>query len=258
MRRFRSGLATTLIVLSFVIALVPLVLVVVYIASKGAKVISWDFLTGDIPFSTRSADGGIGPAIVGTIVITARRDADGGAARRARRHLPQRVRRASRSSRRSCASCREILTGVPSIVMGLFIYTFWVLRLKEQTGFAGSLALGVPHAPGRDPHVGGDAAARAARAARGEPGAREPQVAHDPHRRAAARGPGDRERRRCSRSPGPRARRRRCCSPSARPRPRTGTSSRARTTRSSLQIFGNANSRRSCPRRSGRSVPRSP
>jgi phosphate transport system permease protein len=33
------------------------------------------------------------------------------------------------------------MTGVPSIVMGLFIYTIWVLRFKSQTGFAGSLAL---------------------------------------------------------------------------------------------------------------------
>jgi len=34
----------------------------------------------------------------------------------------------------------EILTGVPSIVMGLFIYTIWVLRYR-QSGFAGALAL---------------------------------------------------------------------------------------------------------------------
>ena len=34
------------------------------------------------------------------------------------------------------------MTGVPSIVMGLFIYTFWVLHFKEQTAFAGALALG--------------------------------------------------------------------------------------------------------------------
>jgi len=35
-----------------------------------------------------------------------------------------------------------VMTGVPSIVMGLFIYTFWVLHFKDETGFAGSLALG--------------------------------------------------------------------------------------------------------------------
>jgi phosphate transport system permease protein len=36
----------------------------------------------------------------------------------------------------------EIMTGVPSIVMGLFIYIVWVLHFKNQTAFAGSLALG--------------------------------------------------------------------------------------------------------------------
>ena len=36
-----------------------------------------------------------------------------------------------------------LIEGIPSIVMGLFIYTFWVLHFKESgsTGFAGSLAL---------------------------------------------------------------------------------------------------------------------
>ena len=34
------------------------------------------------------------------------------------------------------------MTGVPSIVMGLFIYTFWVLHTAgARNGFAGALAL---------------------------------------------------------------------------------------------------------------------
>ena len=33
------------------------------------------------------------------------------------------------------------MTGVPSIVMGLFIYTLVVLNTKEKNGFAGALAL---------------------------------------------------------------------------------------------------------------------
>jgi phosphate transport system permease protein len=35
----------------------------------------------------------------------------------------------------------EIMTGVPSVVMGLFIYTVFVLKFKELNGFAGALAL---------------------------------------------------------------------------------------------------------------------
>ena len=139
-RRFKSALATVLIVLTFVVALVPLVLVVAYIVSKGIGVISWDFLTGDISFSTRFKTGGIGPAIVGTVVITA------GATRMA---VPLGVlggiylnEYGGKSKFASLVRfLSEILTGVPSIVMGLFIYMIWVLEVKEYTAFAGSLAL---------------------------------------------------------------------------------------------------------------------
>ncbi len=129
--------------LTFVIALVPLTLVVYYIVSKGASVISKDFLTGDIAFSTRSTEGGIGPAIVGTIVITT------GATLMA---VPLGVLGGIYLNEYGGTSkfaslvrfLSEILTGVPSIVMGLFIYTVWVLPRKGAglTAFAGALALG--------------------------------------------------------------------------------------------------------------------
>jgi phosphate transport system permease protein len=141
-RRVKSAIATFFIVLTFLIALVPLVLVVVYIVSKGADVISKDFLTGDIAFSTRSTEGGIGPAIVGTIVITA------GATLMA---VPLGILggiylNEYGGTSKFAALVRflsEILTGVPSIVMGLFVYTIWVLPRKADgySGFAGSLAL---------------------------------------------------------------------------------------------------------------------
>ena len=36
----------------------------------------------------------------------------------------------------------DVMTGIPSIIAGLFIYTFWVLTLGfQRSGFAGSLAL---------------------------------------------------------------------------------------------------------------------
>jgi phosphate transport system permease protein len=139
-RRFKSALATALIALAFVAALIPLVAIVVYITANGLQVFSWEFLTSDIPFSTRNADGGIGPAVVGTIVITA------GATLMA---VPLGVLGGIYLNEYGGTSkfaglvrfLSEILTGVPSIVMGLFVYTFWVLRFKEQTGFAGALAL---------------------------------------------------------------------------------------------------------------------
>jgi phosphate transport system permease protein len=35
----------------------------------------------------------------------------------------------------------DVMTGVPSVVMGIFIYTVWVLHFHQRTTFAGALAL---------------------------------------------------------------------------------------------------------------------
>jgi phosphate transport system permease protein len=140
-RKVRSGIATALIVLSFVVMLVPLVMIVGYVIQRGAGIISWSFLTADLPIIDRSADGGIGPAIVGTLLIV------GAATLMA---VPLGVLGGIYLNEyggkgRPAVVVRflaDVMTGVPSIVMGLFIYTIWVLRFKSQTGFAGSLALG--------------------------------------------------------------------------------------------------------------------
>jgi phosphate transport system permease protein len=140
-RRVRNLVAHVLIVASVVIALVPLVFLLVYVVRKGLTVFGWHFLTTDIPITDRSVGGGMKPAIIGTLLIT------GAATAMAvplgvlgglwlheygkQGHLARVIRFLS-----------EIMTGVPSIVMGLFIYTVWVLRFKEFSGFAGSLALG--------------------------------------------------------------------------------------------------------------------
>ena len=142
-RELKNVLATTFIVGSFIVALVPLTLIVVYVARAGIKVFGLDFLTQDLPFSNRVAGGGMNAAIVGTLVITGTATAmavplgilggiylneygGGGVVARVVRFLA------------------DVMTGVPSIVMGLFIYTIWVLPRKDAglTGFAGALALG--------------------------------------------------------------------------------------------------------------------
>ena len=136
----------------------------------------------------------------------------------------------------------DVMTGVPSIVMGLFIYTIWVLRFGVDgvNGFAGALALGLPDAADRDPLHRGDAAAGARRPARGQLRARRPASARTiltvvlpaalPGIVAAS----------CWPSPAPPARRRRCCSPSARPRTINWNLFNGPNTALSVQIFSNA------------------
>lgn len=138
-RKARSALATGFIVLSFVVMLVPLVMIVGYVVSRGAKVISWSFLTGDMPIIDR-IQGGIGPAIVGTLLIT------GAATLMA---VPLGILGGiylneyggRRRTARVVRFLADVLTGVPSIVMGLFVYAIWTLRFKNLSAFGGALAL---------------------------------------------------------------------------------------------------------------------
>jgi len=139
-RKVRNVVATVGIALTFVIAMVPLVFLVVYVFQKGADVISSSFLTDDLPFVDRIPGGGIGPAVVGTLLIT------GAAALMA---IPLGVLGGiylneyggKQPLARTIRFLSEVMTGVPSIVMGLFIYTLIVLNTKQKTGFAGALAL---------------------------------------------------------------------------------------------------------------------
>jgi phosphate transport system permease protein len=142
-RELKNALATVFTVVSFIIALVPLVFIIVYVVRRGSEIISYSFLTDDLPFSTRRPGGGIYPAIVGTLVIT------GAAAAMA---IPLGVLGGIYLNEyggkgpiaRVVRFLAEVMTGVPSIVMGLFIYTIWVLPRKQSglSGFAGALALG--------------------------------------------------------------------------------------------------------------------
>ena len=139
-RRVRNRTAIVMVWLSVLTAAVPLAFLVVYLIQKGAGIVDWSFLTADIPISSRLAGPGMGPAVLGTLLITGAATAlavplgvlaavylneYGGAGR-----LAGAIRFLS-----------DVMAGVPSIVMGLFIYTAWVLRYG-QTGFAGALALG--------------------------------------------------------------------------------------------------------------------
>jgi len=138
-RRLRNRVAITSIWLSVLIAAIPLAFVVIYLVQKGAGVISWDFLTDDIPISSRLPGPGMGPAVLGTLMIA------GAATAMA---VPLGVLAAvylnEYGGKGRLASVirflSDVMAGVPSIVMGLFIYTVWVLRYG-QTGFAGALAL---------------------------------------------------------------------------------------------------------------------
>jgi phosphate transport system permease protein len=116
------------------IALVPLVLVVYYLLKQGLGAISWDFFTTDPTGRFLGPQGGIKSAIIGTILIV------GLATLIA---IPVGVGVALYLVEYGKNSFFanlvryfvDVMTGVPSIVFGLFIYIVLVL-----TGFAGNFA----------------------------------------------------------------------------------------------------------------------
>ena len=141
-RRSKNQIATFVMWFAFVATLIPLVFVLYTVISKGVTAISWSFLTsGPIPANVAppGAPGGMGPAVVGTLIIT------GFAALMA---IPLGVLGAVYINEyggkgwlaRLIAFMSDVMTGVPSIVMGLFIFSIWVLHFG-YSGLAGSFAL---------------------------------------------------------------------------------------------------------------------
>jgi phosphate transport system permease protein len=141
-RTFRNAIATVLISLSVVVVLVPLGFVLVTVIQKGASVISWDFLTADIP-PVRHSGPGIGPAVVGTLITTLLAAAMAvplGILGAVYLHEYGKSGRLAHLLR----FLADVMTGVPSIIMGLFIFTIWVIRFGTAgiNAFSGALALG--------------------------------------------------------------------------------------------------------------------
>jgi phosphate transport system permease protein len=141
-RRTKNRIATVLMWISFVVVIIPLVFVLYTVIAKGASAISWQFLTGGpIPPNVLPVDvGGMGPALLGTIEIVALASAMA---------VPLGVLGAiylNEYGGRNWLSwfigfMADVMTGVPSIVMGLFIFSIWVLHFGFS-GLAGAFALG--------------------------------------------------------------------------------------------------------------------
>ena len=138
-RKARNVLATVAILLAILIAAVPMVLLVVYVIRKGAPIFGWKFLTKPIP-TFRHVGPGMGPAVVRTITITLAASLIA---------IPLGVLGAvyvaEYGARNPLASVirfmSDVMAGVPSIVMGLFIFTAFTLKTHKLIGLGGSLAL---------------------------------------------------------------------------------------------------------------------
>jgi phosphate transport system permease protein len=140
-RHTKDRIATILMVLSFVVVIIPLGFVLYTVIAKGISILSVSFLTSPIPPLFMPAGvGGIGPAVLGTLEIT------GLATLMA---VPLGILGAIYLNEyggkgvlgRLIGFMSDVMTGVPSIIMGLFLFSIWVVHFGFS-GFAGALALG--------------------------------------------------------------------------------------------------------------------
>lgn len=144
-RKFKERLFIALAVVALVLALIPLAAVFGYIFVNGiGSLLSIDFFLKDPPADLSATGGGVRNALLGTFEMTGLAtliavpvglgvavfaiEVGGGLARAARFLI-------------------DVLNGLPSIVVGIFVYASVVVTQGHFSGFAGALALAIVMLP---------------------------------------------------------------------------------------------------------------
>jgi phosphate transport system permease protein len=143
-RRFMNVAMTVLCGVALVAAFIPLTSVLYLVISKGAAGLSWDFFTA-LPKPVGEAGGGIGNALVGTLYMVGLACVFG---------LPVGVgagvflaERGDGTVGRTVRFVAEVLSGVPSIVIGIVAYAMVVVPMHHFSALAGSVALAIMMVP---------------------------------------------------------------------------------------------------------------
>jgi phosphate transport system permease protein len=139
-RHFIDRMVRGLCVLGTVVALVPLASVLYYVLVRGIGGIDLDFFT-ELPKPVGEAGGGMGNAVVGTLTLVGLACLFG---------IPPGVLAGiylaelghSRFARLVRFSA-DVMSGVPSITVGLFVYSLVVLTTKHFSALAGGIALAI-------------------------------------------------------------------------------------------------------------------
>lgn len=139
-RKLVDGLVRGACALATLLALVPLGLVLYYVASRGIGGIDLAFFS-ELPKPVGESGGGVANALVGTLELVGLACLFG---------IPPGVLAgvylAEFGSHRFAKLVRfsaDVMSGVPSITVGVFVYTLIVLRTKSFSAYAGGVALAV-------------------------------------------------------------------------------------------------------------------
>jgi len=138
-RRSRDRLVLVLCAVAGTIALLPLVLVIFYLLVEGAKAWSPAFLVTPPGGGVTTLGGGALNAIVGTLEMTGL-----GLLIATPTGLAVALYVAEYREGRIAVVVRtavDLVAGIPSIVIGLFVYSLVVLTMHHFSGFAGGIAL---------------------------------------------------------------------------------------------------------------------
>lgn len=139
-RKVTSAVMMSLSLVATLVAIIPLVFIFYYTISKGIGYLNLDFFVA-MPKPVGESGGGMANAIVGTLMLIGIGGAIG---------IPVGVMSGTYLSEfgnnKFGATVRfltDVLSGVPSIVVGVVAYTLVVVPMKHFSGLAGGIALGI-------------------------------------------------------------------------------------------------------------------
>jgi phosphate transport system permease protein len=143
-RRMLSHVVILLCGISVVVALIPLAFVLFYVVSQGFASLNLSFFT-QTPRPVGETGGGMAHSILGSLIVTGL-----GALFAIPIGVLSGIYAAEYAGTRIASAARfaaDTLNGVPSIVVGVFVYSIAVLPFGGFSALAGGLALGIMMVP---------------------------------------------------------------------------------------------------------------
>jgi len=124
--------------------LIPLILILYYVLSKGIAVLNYDFFT-QVAKPVGEVGGGIANAILGTLILLALAMITA---------VPPGIFTGIYLAENQHSKlaytirlCADVLQGIPAIVIGIIAYTWFVMPLRHFSALSGGLALGIMMLP---------------------------------------------------------------------------------------------------------------
>ena len=143
-RKALSSLFVAFCALSVLFALIPLALILFFVISQGIQALNVAFFT-QMPRPVGEEGGGMANSIVGTLILTGL-----GSLMAVPVGILSGIYMSEYAGTRMASMIRfaaDTLNGVPSIVIGVFVYGLAVLPFQQFSAMAGGIALGMMMIP---------------------------------------------------------------------------------------------------------------